>query len=214
MRWSYKTIHFELKKEGLLGSAFLDVSEIEEVLNNYGRGGWELVSIIETGDGVMGILKQPIAAEGTRLEEDLDQTSPALQVVSPSAGTAALKKAADQSAELSDRRNLTELDRAGGSEVSRTVSFPPGAEAVSATAAELTTVRPERSEKTQPDVTGCQSVSSFADTREVQSETVFKEELKLEEENKTNAGKGSVLDSRKDDDDDDQDIGVGAIRIE
>lgn len=66
MRWSYKTVHFELKKEGLLGSAFLDESEIEETLNEYGRGGWELVSMLETRDGVIVVFKQPLDLSFTK----------------------------------------------------------------------------------------------------------------------------------------------------
>ena len=63
MRWSYKTVHFELKKEGLLGSAFLDESEVEQSLNEYGKAGWELVSILETMDGLIAIFKQPLNLE-------------------------------------------------------------------------------------------------------------------------------------------------------
>jgi len=63
MRWSYKTIHYELKKEGLLGSAFLDGPEIELSLNQYGKAGWELVSMLETMDGVIAIFKQPLDLE-------------------------------------------------------------------------------------------------------------------------------------------------------
>lgn len=59
MRWSYKTVYFGLKKDGLLGSAFLDDAEIEETLNEYGQGGWELVSMFETRDGVISVFKQP-----------------------------------------------------------------------------------------------------------------------------------------------------------
>ena len=59
MRWSYKTEHFSLKKEGLLGSAFLDEAEIELSLNEFGNSGWELVSILEVNDGVIAIFKQP-----------------------------------------------------------------------------------------------------------------------------------------------------------
>jgi len=58
MRWSYKTVHYELKKEGLLGSAFLDAPEIELSLNEYGRAGWELVSTLETMDGIIDVFKQ------------------------------------------------------------------------------------------------------------------------------------------------------------
>ena len=61
MRWSYKTVHFEMKKEGLLGSAFLDESEIELSLNEYGKAGWELVSMLETLDGLIAVFKQPLS---------------------------------------------------------------------------------------------------------------------------------------------------------
>lgn len=63
MRWSYKTVHYELKKEGILGSAFLDESEVEISLNEYGKAGWELVSILETMDGVIAVFKQPLGIE-------------------------------------------------------------------------------------------------------------------------------------------------------
>ncbi len=59
MRWSYKTEHFSLKKEGLLGSAFLDEAEIELSLNEFGKAGWELVSFMEVNDGVIAVFKQP-----------------------------------------------------------------------------------------------------------------------------------------------------------
>jgi hypothetical protein len=60
MRWSYKTVHYELKKDGLLGSAFLDESEVEVSLNEYGKAGWELVSMLETSDGIIAVFKQPL----------------------------------------------------------------------------------------------------------------------------------------------------------
>jgi len=61
MRWSYKTVHYELKKEGILGSSFLDESEIEISLNEYGKSGWELVSMLETMDGLIAVFKQPLS---------------------------------------------------------------------------------------------------------------------------------------------------------
>jgi hypothetical protein len=61
MKWSYKTEHFSLKKEGLLGSAFLDEAEIEISLNEFGKAGWELVSFMEVSDGVIAIFKQPFS---------------------------------------------------------------------------------------------------------------------------------------------------------
>ena len=67
MRWSYKTVHYELKKEGLLGSAFLDESEVEVSLNEYGRAGWELISMLETMNGVIAIFKQPLFGDSSPL---------------------------------------------------------------------------------------------------------------------------------------------------
>ena len=61
MRWSYKTEHFSLKKEGLLGTAFLDEDEIEISLNEFGKAGWELVSFMEVNDGIIAVFKQPFA---------------------------------------------------------------------------------------------------------------------------------------------------------
>lgn len=61
MRWSYKTVHYELKKEGILGSSFLDESEMEISLNEYGKSGWELVSMLETMDGLIAVFKQPLS---------------------------------------------------------------------------------------------------------------------------------------------------------
>ena len=67
MRWSYKTVHYELKKEGLLGSTFLDESEIELSFNEYGRAGWELMSILETMDGIIAVFKQPLSGDSSPL---------------------------------------------------------------------------------------------------------------------------------------------------
>jgi hypothetical protein len=67
MRWSYKTVHYELKKEGLLGSAFLDESEVEVSLNEYGRAGWELISMLETMNGVIAVFKQPLFGDSMPL---------------------------------------------------------------------------------------------------------------------------------------------------
>ncbi len=60
MRWNYKTVYFQLKKEGFLGNAFLDEAEVEESLNEYGQAGWELVSMLETDDGLIAIFKKPL----------------------------------------------------------------------------------------------------------------------------------------------------------
>jgi len=62
MRWSYKTVQYGYKKEGLLGGAFLDETEIEESMNEFGRAGWELVSLLEVQEGLIATFKQPIDA--------------------------------------------------------------------------------------------------------------------------------------------------------
>jgi len=59
-RWGYKTVHFAMKKEGLLGGVFLDETEIEQELNEFGRSGWELISLLEMQDGVIAFFKQPL----------------------------------------------------------------------------------------------------------------------------------------------------------
>ena len=73
MMWSYKTVHFELKKEGLLGSGFLDESEIEQELNEFGLAGWELVSVLEVQDGVIAFFKQPLYREGSVLARQVTE---------------------------------------------------------------------------------------------------------------------------------------------
>ncbi len=75
MRWIYKTVHFELKKEGLLGSPFLDRSEIELSLNEYGRAGWELISTTEVSDGILAIFKQPLRQTRKKKEPAAQQKS-------------------------------------------------------------------------------------------------------------------------------------------
>ena len=90
MRWSYKTVLYELKKEGLLGSAFLDESEIELSLNEFGAAGWDLVSMLETRDGIIAVFKQPIGLAVTRHveeEEDLHEAAPSQPSPSREDGT-------------------------------------------------------------------------------------------------------------------------------
>jgi len=74
MKWSYKTVHFELKKEGLLGGAFLDEAEIEEQLNAYGRSGWELISVIEVQDGIIAFFKQSLTLNLTTIAAAQDES--------------------------------------------------------------------------------------------------------------------------------------------
>lgn len=69
MRWGYKTVQYGLKKEGLLGSSFLDEAEVEQSLNEFGQAGWELVSLFGMQDGLMAVFKQPLERKGTLVHE-------------------------------------------------------------------------------------------------------------------------------------------------
>lgn len=86
MRWSYKTVHYELKKEGLLGSTFLDESEVEQSLNEYGKAGWELVSLLETMDGLVAVFKQPLSLDSPqfyseKLEKEQEEAPEEEQII-------------------------------------------------------------------------------------------------------------------------------------
>jgi len=70
IRWQYKTLHFALKKDGILGGAFLDETEVEQRLCRYGRDGWELVTVLDVQDGLVAFCKQPL------LEIQASETEP------------------------------------------------------------------------------------------------------------------------------------------
>lgn len=59
MRWSYKIVHYDYKKEGILGGTFLDEAEIEQSMNEIGKKSWELVSLLEVQDGLTATFKKP-----------------------------------------------------------------------------------------------------------------------------------------------------------
>ena len=63
IRWRYKTLHFELKKDGILGSLFLDEEELERSLCRHGQDGWELVAVLDVKDGLIALCKQPFIEE-------------------------------------------------------------------------------------------------------------------------------------------------------
>jgi len=69
-RWRYKTLHFQLKKDGILGNFFLDEEELEQSLCRHGRDGWELVTVLDVQDGLVALCKQPF------LEENLADSEP------------------------------------------------------------------------------------------------------------------------------------------
>jgi hypothetical protein len=78
MRWGYKTVQFGLKKEGLLGSSFLDEAEVEQSLNEFGQAGWELVSLFGMQDGLMAVFKQPLEMQVASVDEPIAEEAAAL----------------------------------------------------------------------------------------------------------------------------------------
>ena len=63
MLWKYRTILFELTKDGLLGDRYVDDEEMEKTLNEMGALGWELVNVTLLQDGLLAILKRPVGAD-------------------------------------------------------------------------------------------------------------------------------------------------------
>jgi hypothetical protein len=78
MRWGYKTVQYGLKKEGLLGSSFLDEAEVEQSLNEFGQAGWELVSLFGMQDGLMAVFKQPLEVKVASVPEAAAEEAAAL----------------------------------------------------------------------------------------------------------------------------------------
>lgn len=54
MRWEYKTLTYN--KRSFFGA--LNVEELQQVLNDLGRDGWELVGINQTQPAIL-VLKRP-----------------------------------------------------------------------------------------------------------------------------------------------------------
>ncbi len=63
MRWAYKTVLYPLQKDGFLGDSFLDEEEMERSLNEYGKAGWELVTLLEVTEGFRAVFKHLLAED-------------------------------------------------------------------------------------------------------------------------------------------------------
>ena len=59
VKWYYRTILFEFQKDGLLGDRYIDDDEMENVLNEQGEKGWELVSVTPVQEGLLSFFKRP-----------------------------------------------------------------------------------------------------------------------------------------------------------
>lgn len=66
MNWQYRTILFEFQKDGLLGDKYIDDDEVEEVLNQQGATGWELVGVSPVQEGLLSFFKRPIPTQASR----------------------------------------------------------------------------------------------------------------------------------------------------
>ena len=60
MNWQYRTILFEFQKDGLLGDRYIDDDEMEDVLNEQGQEGWELVSVTPVKEGLLSFFKRGV----------------------------------------------------------------------------------------------------------------------------------------------------------
>ena len=58
MNWQYQTILFEFQKDGLLGDKYIDDEEVENLLNEQGKLGWELVNVTSVQEGLLAFLKK------------------------------------------------------------------------------------------------------------------------------------------------------------
>lgn len=70
MYWQYQTMLFEFQKDGLLGDKYIDDEEVENILNDQGKLGWELVNVTPLQEGLLAFLKKEIkpAAKQVRAE--------------------------------------------------------------------------------------------------------------------------------------------------
>lgn len=76
MNWLYRTILFEFQKDGLLGDRYIDDDEMENVLNEHGEKGWELVSVTPVEEGLLAFMKRPRQQPGTRVSASPEKRSP------------------------------------------------------------------------------------------------------------------------------------------
>ncbi|MDH3348420.1 MAG: DUF4177 domain-containing protein [Desulfobulbaceae bacterium] len=59
MRWRYRTILFEFHKGKVFGEKYIDEEEVENILNQQGAAGWELVSVSPLREGLLAFCKKP-----------------------------------------------------------------------------------------------------------------------------------------------------------
>ena len=86
MKWQYRTILFEFRKDGLLGDRYIDDDDMHKVLNEQGQKGWELVSVTPVQEGLLSFFKKvvpqpvkevPPQSEGASPKRILEKPQPA-----------------------------------------------------------------------------------------------------------------------------------------
>lgn len=66
--WQYQTMLFEFRKDGLLGDKYIDDEEVENVLNEHGKLGWELVNVTPVQEGLLAFMKKEIRPAAKRVQ--------------------------------------------------------------------------------------------------------------------------------------------------
>jgi len=139
-----------MKKEGILGSAFLDEPEIELSLNQYGKAGWELVSLLETMDGVIAVFKQPFDLDTRSFSSSSDSygrmsRSPKELEKKPNAPAAILNRKNEREILTEDVAEAIMIDEFEIEEdtVEKTVAKPSAPSAPSAPPADVGMIRIE-----------------------------------------------------------------------
>jgi hypothetical protein len=89
--WQYRTILFEFQKDGLLGDKYVDDEDVENILNEQGRSGWELVNVSPVEEGLLAFLKREIKPVARQV-----RAKPAAPPAGESSGSRETGKAAGQ----------------------------------------------------------------------------------------------------------------------
>ena len=70
VQWQYRTILFELQKDGLLGDKYIDDEEVEALLNELGARGWELVNVTMIQEGLFAFCKRQVAEAAMVIQQE------------------------------------------------------------------------------------------------------------------------------------------------
>jgi hypothetical protein len=74
VKWQYRTILFEFRKDGLLGDRYIDDDEKHKVLKEQGQKGWELVSVTPVQEGLLSFFKKVVPQPAQQMAPQQEQT--------------------------------------------------------------------------------------------------------------------------------------------